>query len=68
MSFMSKYVLQGSWAEVRGKIKAKWAKLSDEDIDALHGNVDKLAGQLQKQYGYPQDKAKQELKEFKATL
>ena len=65
---MSEYILQGSWAEVKAKIKTKWGKLSDDDIAAIHGNVDKIAGQLQKLYGYSQDQAKKELREFKASL
>ena len=65
---MNKDIAQGGWTELKGKIKAKWAKLTDHDLDEVKGNMETLAGKIQKTYGYAKDKAEQEYKDFKATL
>ena len=65
---MNKDIAQGGWTELKGKIKAKWAKLTDHDLDEVKGDMEILAGKIQKTYGYAKDKAEQEYKDFKATL
>ncbi len=65
---MNKDTVQGNWKELKGKIKTKWAKLTDNDVDALKGDLEKLSGTLQKTYGYAKDKAEKEYKEFKLSL
>ena len=65
---MNKDIAQGAWTELKGKIKAKWAKLTDHDLDEVKGNMEVLAGKLQKKYGYSKDEAAQEYDSFKATL
>lgn len=57
-----------NWKEVKGKIKAKFGKLSDSDIDGLNGHMDRLQGKVQKAYNYSEDKAKQECKTFNESI
>ena len=56
------------WNETKGKIKSKWSKLADADVDSFKGNMDLIAEKIQKAYGYTKDKAEQEYKDFKKTL
>jgi len=56
------------WSEIRGKIKQKWDKLVDIDVDAVKGNMHLISEKLQKAYGYTKDKAEQEYTDFKKTL
>lgn len=56
------------WPEIRGKIKQKWDKLVDIDVDGFKGNMHLISEKLQKAYGYTKDKADQEYAEFKKTL
>ena len=65
---MNKDTVQGNWTQLKGKIKTKWAKLTDNDIDELKGDMEQLSGKLQKTYGYAKEKAEKEFKEFKASL
>jgi len=60
--------LQGNWMKVKGKIKEKWGKLTDDDLTAINGKRDQLAGKLQERYGYAKEKAEKELDEFANTL
>jgi uncharacterized protein YjbJ (UPF0337 family) len=57
-------VLKGMWKQVRGEAKSKWGKLTDDELDQVEGERDKLLGLLQEKYGYAKVKAEQEINEF----
>ena len=57
-------VLKGMWTQVRGEAKSKWGKLTDDELDQVEGERDKLLGLLQEKYGYAKVKAEQEINEF----
>jgi uncharacterized protein YjbJ (UPF0337 family) len=59
-------VLKGKWKEIKGGVKEKWGKLTDDDLTRVEGNKEKLLGLLQQKYGYAKDKAEQEYKETMA--
>lgn len=42
----------GTWTEMKSKIKTRWSKLTDENIESLKGNMEKLKDQLETTYGY----------------
>lgn len=60
--------IAGSWKEFSGKIREKWGKLTDDDLDVIAGKRDQLAGVLQRRYGYAKEKAEQELDQFANSL
>jgi len=64
---MNKDTLSGDWKNLKGKIKEKWGKLTDDDIDVIEGRRDQLTGAIQKRYGLAKDKANQEIDEFKKS-
>ena len=53
--------------DVKEKIRAKWNKLTDDDINESRGNVDDLQGRLKKAYGYDDVKARREFDDFTAS-
>ncbi len=65
---MNKDIAAGNWTELKGKIKTKWAKLTDSDIDSFEGKMETIAGKLQSSYGYAKEKAETEYNEFKDSL
>lgn len=60
--------IEGNWKQFKGKVKEKWAALTDDDVTAVRGRRDQLAGRLQERYGYAKDRAERELDEFARTL
>ena len=60
--------IQGNWKQFTGQVKAKWGKLTDDDMTVIAGKRDELAGILQERYGYAKERAEQELHEFTTSL
>lgn len=56
------------WKEVKGKIKAKFGKLSDSDIEGLNGHMDQLQSKVKKAYAYTENKAKSECDSFNKSI
>lgn len=55
-------VFEGKWKQFRGQAKIWWGKLTDDDLDQVDGNFDKLTGLLQEKYGYTKSEAQEEWK------
>lgn len=59
---MNKDILQGKRRELKGLVKEQWGKLTDDDLDRIEGQAERLVGLLQQRYGYAKEKAEQEYK------
>lgn len=55
---MNSSIFKGTWNEVKGKVKQKWADITDDEMLKIEGNNDEIFGILQKRYGYAKDDAK----------
>jgi uncharacterized protein YjbJ (UPF0337 family) len=64
---MNRDTLMGQWKQLKGNIKARWGKLTDDDLTQAEGNYDVLVGRLQERYGYTREKAEQEIDDFLST-
>ena len=60
--------LKGDWKQLQGKVKAKWGKLTDDDMTVIEGKRDELAGKIQERYGMAKEAAQSELDEFCKSL
>jgi uncharacterized protein YjbJ (UPF0337 family) len=56
--------LKGSWNETKGKLKQKFAMLTDSDVLFLEGKKDEMLGRLQSKLG----KTKEEVQKIIAEL
>lgn len=59
---MTDDTMQGKWKQIKGNLKAKWGKLTDDDLKEAEGNQQHLIGKLQEKYGMSKEKAADELK------
>ena len=48
---MNKLQFKGSWNEIKGKLKQKYAQLTDDDLKYAEGKDDELIGRLQQRLG-----------------
>jgi uncharacterized protein YjbJ (UPF0337 family) len=56
---MNKLQFKGSWNEVKGKLKQKYAQLTDDDLTYAEGKDDELVGKLQKSLGKSAEQIRQ---------
>jgi uncharacterized protein YjbJ (UPF0337 family) len=61
---MNADVVKGKWHQLKGDVKSKWGKLTDDDLRVVNGDVEKLVGRVQERYGYARDEAKREVDAF----
>ena len=48
---MNKLEIKGDWNITKGKLKQKWAQLTDDDLQYADGSQDELLGRIQKRTG-----------------
>lgn len=58
---MEKEQIKGSWNEFKGKLKQKYASLTDDDLMYDEGQQDEFFGRLQKKLGKTKDQIKREI-------
>jgi len=53
--------IEGNWKQIKGKVKAQWGNLTDDDLDVVAGRRDQLAGKVQERYGIAKDEAERQV-------
>lgn len=61
---MNESILKGKWNQMMGSAKKRWGKLTDDDLDMIEGDAQKLSGILQEKYGKSKEEAEEEIKGF----
>jgi uncharacterized protein YjbJ (UPF0337 family) len=56
--------MEGNWKQLKGKVRAKWGKLTDDDLELIGGKKDMLVGKLQERYGHKKDEAEKHVDDF----
>lgn len=58
---MTSMELKGRWNEVKGKLKQKYAQLTDDDLTFVDGKEDELYGRMQQRLGKSKDELRKEV-------
>ena len=61
---MNREQLEGNWKQLKGKLREKWGRLTDDDLEEIAGRHDQLLGKLQEKYGLAKEEAERQLKEL----
>ena len=64
---MNEDQIRGNWFQFKGKVKEKWGKLTDDDLDVIEGRSEQLIGKLEERYGIAREEAEKQFKEFLRT-
>ena len=56
--------IEGNWKQLKGEVRARWGRLTDDDVDVIQGNRQKLVGRLQEKYGIAREQAEKEIEDF----
>lgn len=64
LTTMTKLQMKGSWNETKGKLKQKYADLTDDDLLFEEGKEDELLGRLEKKVGKTKEQLRQSISEL----
>ena len=56
--------VEARWRQARGKIKEKWVRLTDEDLEAVEGRRERLERKIQERYGFAADHVRKEIEDW----
>ncbi len=56
--------VEARWKQARGKIKEKWVRLTDEDLEAVEGRRERLERKIQERYGFAIDHVRKEIEDW----
>eukprot|EP01031_Cornospumella_fuschlensis_P001515 gene1515-biopygen1280 len=61
---MTTLEIKGDWNITKGKLKQKWAQLTDDDLQYVEGKADEVYGRIQKRTGETREAVQQAVKEY----
>ena len=64
---MTKLEIKGDWNITKGKLKQKWAKLTDDDLQFAEGKSDELLGRIQKRTGETREAIEEVIQKASST-
>jgi uncharacterized protein YjbJ (UPF0337 family) len=56
--------IEGNWKQVKGTVKEKWGKLTDDDLDVINGRRDQLEGKIQERYGLARGQVRRDVDDW----
>ena len=61
---MTKLSFNGTWNEIKGKMKQKYADLTDDDLLFVEGKEEEMLGRLQKRTGRAKEDLRKEIEDL----
>jgi uncharacterized protein YjbJ (UPF0337 family) len=58
---MAEDILKGQWKQLKGRVRQRWGKLTDDDVARIQGSREMLMGQIQEYYGRSREQAENDL-------
>jgi len=58
---MNEDTLKGQWTQLKGQVREQWGKLTNDDIDQIHGKAEQLVGKIQERYGVAREDAQRQV-------
>jgi uncharacterized protein YjbJ (UPF0337 family) len=60
--------VEGKWKQMKGSVRTRWGKLTDDDLEMIKGQKDQLVGKIQERYGIQKDEAQRQVDDWNRTL
>lgn len=64
---MNKDQMIGNWEQFKGSAREQWGKLTNDDVEQIKGNRQKLAGKIQEAYGIAKEEAEEQVKKWEES-
>lgn len=56
--------VQGKWKQLMGDAKRHWGKLTDDDLQVVEGDRQRLVGKIQERYGVTKEEADKQVDDW----
>ncbi len=53
--------VKGQWKQLKGSVRKQWGKLTDDDLDVIAGERERLIGVIQQRYGITKEEAEKQI-------
>jgi uncharacterized protein YjbJ (UPF0337 family) len=60
--------IEGNWKQFSGEVRKQWGKITDNELEEIRGEREKLAGRIQESYGITRDEANRQIDEWADQL
>lgn len=60
--------IEGKWSQMKGSVKQKWGRLTDDDLSFINGSRDKFVGRLEERYGLSKEQAQKQIEDWTSTV
>ena len=60
--------IEGNWKQMKGSIRERWGKLTDDDLTVIAGKREKFVGKVQERYGITLEEAQRLSDEWAKVL
>jgi uncharacterized protein YjbJ (UPF0337 family) len=62
---MNRDWLEGNWKQFKGRVRERWGRLTDDDLDVIAGRRDQLVGRIQELYGTSKNEFERDLDDLR---
>jgi uncharacterized protein YjbJ (UPF0337 family) len=59
---------KGTWNQLKAELKAKWSRLTDNDLEIIGGKRDQLVSKLQERYSIPREEAERQVNQWDPAI
>lgn len=59
--------IAGNWKQMKGALRERWGKLTDDELDRMAGQRDQLVGKIQERYGCAKDEAERQVNDWETN-
>ena len=60
--------VQSRWLQMRGSLRHRWGRLTEDDLDVIAGDRDIFIGRVQERYSISREEARQRIEEWLQPL
>lgn len=60
--------IEGNWKQFKGRVRSRWGKLTNDQLDVLEGRREQVAGKVQETYGDSRDEAEGQIRHLEQAL
>jgi uncharacterized protein YjbJ (UPF0337 family) len=60
--------VKGQWMQLKGSVRKQWGKLTDDDLDVIAGERDRLAGKIVERYGISKEEAERQIASWHSSV